>query len=371
MENLIWHLIDELRKTDHIHIIGPQGSGNYLPKENTSAHEIKIHPLYAFLFNGLIKSLATAVRYRPQKIIAGSGLTAPLAWLASKAVGARSIVYLHGLDIETKHPLYRFFWFPFLRRFDVVLVNSHFTYQLAQQIGIAASRMHILHPGVSLPQTLPHRSANFREQHDLLDHPMLLYVGRITPRKGLLSFVRSIFPAIVKQRSDVRLVIIGQEPSNALNFKAGELALIHQSLQENGLEKKVVWLPETTWHNNEKELSAIFFTADVLIFPVQDIPGDHEGFGMVALEAAAHGTPTVAFAAGGVVDAISDNYSGRLIKTGDHQEFANAVMQLISKSIHDINAENCQNFASKFTWTNFGEKLQEILNGGEPHKIDK
>ena len=50
---------------------------------------------------------------------------------------------------------------------------------------------------------------------------------------------------------------------------------------------------------DDQRLSDAYFAADVMVFPVLDLPGDVEGFGMVAVEAAAHGLPTVAFAVGG------------------------------------------------------------------------
>src|SRR3546814_16851853 len=53
-------------------------------------------------------------------------------------------------------------------------------------------------------------------------------------------------------------------------------------------------------------LSVVYKAASAHIFPVREIPGDPEGFGMVAVEAAAHGVPTIAFATGGIVDAVAE-----------------------------------------------------------------
>src|SRR3546814_12287140 len=77
-------------------------------------------------------------------------------------------------------------------------------------------------------------------------------------------------------------------------------------------------------------LSVVYKAASAHIFPVREIPGDPEGFGMVAVEAAAHGVPTIAFATGGIVDAVAEGESGRLIRTGDYGAFAGIVVESLA-----------------------------------------
>ncbi len=83
---------------------------------------------------------------------------------------------------------------------------------------------------------------------------------------------------------------------------------------------------------------------------------------MVALEAAAHGIPTVAFNVGGVSDAVKDGGSGNLIAIGRNMEFADAVCHtLLSQSDKKIQGE-CRHFASKFEWSLFRRQLYLLLN---------
>jgi len=96
-----------------------------------------------------------------------------------------------------------------------------------------------------------------------------------------------------------------------------------------------------------------------LIFPVIERPGDIEGFGMVAIEAAAHGTPTYAFAVGGVPDAVSDGISGQLLQPGDYCGMTAAALDALNQTkIYP----KCRDFAEKFAWPAFGEQLLQHVD---------
>lgn len=360
MERLVWHIVDELRADYRVHVIGPKGSSRQLPT-GVTGRELPLRPLPWFLLRALLAALGSALRRRPRIILAGSGLTAPLAWLAARLTGAHSIVYLHGLDIEARQPLYRTCWHPFIRRCDRVLVNSHFTEQLAVAAGVAPERIAIIHPGVALPEMsgAQRRRAAFRERHGLGDAPLMLYVGRITARKGLAVFIRSIFPRIATEIANARLLVIGEEPTGALLPTTGEQERIDEALETTALRSKVHFLGE--YGQNDPELDAAYFAADVLIFPVQQRPGDNEGFGMVALEAAAHGLPTVAFAVGGVPDALADGLSGRLVPVGDNARFAQAMIAELRQPATPAERTARLRFAEGFAWPKFGERLRALL----------
>lgn len=351
MERLVWHVVDALTKEYQVHVIGPAGCAPLLPA-GVTASEIPITPLWWFLARAKWSALLQALRLRPKLIFAGSGLTAPFAWLAARLTGAKCVVYLHGLDIEATSLPYRLLWRPFFKHFDQVLVNSRFTQRLAVAAGVSANRINILHPGVELPDQSSRDDLrrSFRARHQLNEAPVLLYAGRIIERKGLLAFAQHILPKIISSSPSLRLVVIGDEPKWALRQERSQSALIQKTLDDQGCAKNVLFLGSTS----DEELNAAYFSADVLIFPVQHNPGDSEGFGMVAIEAAAHGLPTVAFDAGGVGDAVADKISGRLLPAGDNQAFAQALLDLLEKP---LTPEAAQLFAAEFAWPIFEQQL--------------
>lgn len=356
MERLIWHIIDELNQKYQIHVIGPEGCRKNLPI-GVEGFEVPLSPLVRFLASTQFSAIRFALKNRPQIVFAGSGLTAPIVWLIGLIFNAQRYVYLHGLDLEVNHPFYRMIWLPFFRWFDGVMVNSSFTKQLAIKVGIPEKRIHILNPGVALPNIRNARNKRkaFRVRNDLGNSPVLLYVGRITTRKGFVVFLKKILPKIVEQVPDVKLLVIGDEPKYALQHRTGEQQRALNALANNNLGSIVSFMSGV----DDSVLTEAYFASDALVFPVQELPYDHEGFGMVALEAAAHGLSTIAFASGGVSDAVADGVSGTLVSAGDHGAFTQAVVhQLNNRSSQSV--DKAYKFASKFAWPLFGKKLRSL-----------
>ena len=64
---------------------------------------------------------------------------------------------------------------------------------------------------------------------------------------------------------------------------------------------------------------------DIFVFPTKRV----EGFPMVIVEAMFAGMPTVAFACGGVSDAVIDGETGFLIDAGKDEEFKEKLEKLI------------------------------------------
>jgi phosphatidylinositol alpha-1,6-mannosyltransferase len=103
--------------------------------------------------------------------------------------------------------------------------------------------------------------------------------------------------------------------------------------------------------------------SDVHVFPVRDVPGDVEGFGMVAIEAASYGLPTVAFNVGGVADAVIDGVTGRLVDPDSYAAFAEEVLVWIRARAH-AEMDRCAIAARRFAWTRFNDEIKAILSRG-------
>ena len=357
MERLNWHMADELSRYAEVRVIGPAGAAAMAPA-GVSVDEEPLRPLWKFLLRAQWRAWRVARSWRPDVVLAGSGLTAPVAWLAARACGAHGAVYAHGLDLAVRHPVYRSLWWPVLRRMDRVIANSRATAALAQSMGVPPERIGIVHPGVDLPVTSVDAPAqpDFRAQHQLGQRPLLLSVGRLSTRKGLREFVSQALPHIVAAYPDVLLLVVGDAPRDALHAQAQTPESIRAAAELVGVAQNLRFLGTIT---DYRRLGEVYQTADVHVFPVRDLPGDPEGFGMVAVEAAAHGLPTVAFATGGVVDAVGEGQSGCLVPHGDYQAFADAVVRVLAGQ--GLLREPSKAFAARFAWSRFGENLWPLM----------
>lgn len=352
MERLNWHMAEGLAQRAEVRVIGPREAAAFAPT-GVVVREAPLVPLWKFLWHARSIARSEARSWRPDIIIAGSGLTAPIARSAAALCEARTVAYVHGLDVAVRHPVYRAIWLEAVRRMDCVIANSHPTSDLCRRIGVPADRIGVVHPGVDLPDIAGLKGADFRfrNEHGLGGRRLLLSVGRLSARKGLREFVSEALPQIVRTCPDVMLLIAGDTPRQALRAEAQHPASIQEAADVAGVGQHVRFLgpiPDDT-------LAAAYLAADVHVFPVREIPGDPEGFGMVAIEAAAHGLPTVAFGTGGVIDAVAEGKSGALVAPGDYVALANATISQLNQS--DGAREKCRDHATSFGWARFNEQL--------------
>ncbi|GAA4853424.1 glycosyltransferase family 4 protein [Luteimonas vadosa] len=358
MERLVQRIAFSASESFDLAVVGPTGCSAHLPPE-ACVTEVRHRPLRRFLLAGVIASWRQASRRNVGLVIAGSGLAAPIAWLAARRSRARWVVYLHGLDIIAPSLVYQRCWLPFIRRADLVLVNSGNTRRLAIESGVPPSAIEVLHPGTQLPGPDPAARGAFREGYDLGARPVMLSVGRFTPRKGLAEFIRHALPLVLSRHPDAILLVIGSDAVDAVRPAAGsEQARILEAAAEAGVSGAVRMLPPCDDH----ALSAAYRAADAYVFPVLDLPGDVEGFGMVAIEAAAHGLPTVAFKVGGVPDAIVEGGTGHLVEPGDYARFAERTSALLQAAPGGGGMRDCLGVAERFGWHHFEGRLRQLLH---------
>ena len=358
MEKLVVQVCRALSDEFDVSVIGPKGCKQYL--DGIDIEECVVSPIYWFLFSSLIKTWSECRRKRPAIILGGSGLMAPAVRLAAHRTGAVGMCYLHGLDVVSTNRLYRAFFLPQIRRMDMLLVNSKSTRALARQYGISENKLRVLHPCVDVDVRVSERSDidKIRAKHGLQGKTVLLTVGRLTARKGISEFIRGSLRRIKAAVADAVLVVVGEEANQAVRGPEAQKALIVAAAEETGLAESV----RTVGSVDDRTLGEFYQAADLFIFPVIQKPGDIEGFGIVAVEAAARGLPTVAFAVGGIPDAVCDHVSGYLIPPGDYQRFAEVVIRHISENKTATMRDGCRAFAQEFSPFRFQQKLIDYCN---------
>lgn len=355
MERLIHRMIMGMHDWADVEVIGPAGFGQHLPAD-VGTHEVPIRPLWRFLLRAFEKALGVAQTFKPDVVIGGSGLVAPIILLVARYCRARSVVYVHGLDVVTDHWLYRRLWLPAIRRCDAVIANSRNTREMAIQRGVDPSRMTVVNPGTDIPAQDPNARARFRERYGLGARPVLLSVGRLTARKGLPEFVSNCLSAILEERPDTLLVVVGDDAVDALHRSGAEKgrALLQVAAERHDVAAAIRLLGPC----DDATLSEAYQAADLHVFPVREIAGDVEGFGMVVIEAAAHGLPTVAFRVGGVPDALFEGRNGSLVRAGDYQSFSARTLHWLATGGTEETSKGCRMVAHQFSWEIFAARMR-------------
>lgn len=352
MERLNWHIADELSQNNEVVLLSHTQAKENAPK-NCTFYAAPLNPLPLFLILVFIRTFFVCLKHKPDVLFAGSGLTAPIVVFWAKLFKKKSVVYIHGLDIATSHWLYNLLWIPMIKKADRVIANSTPTKEICLRKGIPSKKISIIFPGVSYPP-LPRNNLlieELQQKYNLAHKKVLISVGRLTQRKALNEFVDLALVNIVKHSPDTILVIIGDTPNQSLNKNLQSKDLILSTAKKHGIHNNILFVGNIS---DDQILSSWYYLADLHVFPVKHIPDDPEGFGMVAIEAAAHGTPTVAFATGGIVDAVKDGHSGYLIDNGNYNKLTEII---INSTTTPMTEKKAALFSSQFAWGKFSEKL--------------
>ena len=195
----------------------------------------------------------------------------------------------------------------------VVVSTEQESEDLRRLYGLSSERVHVVTPGVDLDLFRPGDRALARERLGLTDEPVILYVGRIEPLKGLDVLLEAV-PMLDAYRS--RLLIVGGTPG-----RDAELERLRRRTHELGIAERVTF----TGALKQTDLPDYYRAADVFV-----LPSYSESFGLVALEAMACATPVVASRVGGLKTFILDGHTGYLIPWHCPEPFAQRIDMLLS-----------------------------------------
>jgi len=207
------------------------------------------------------------------------------------------------------------------RRCQYVTVSRATRAEL-RELGVTGPRIAVVHNG-----TDPVVSVNARKSA----HPSICVVGRLVPHKQVEHAVDAV-GSLVEEFPDLRLRVVGS------GWWEGELHEYARDLVERGT---VVF----EGHVSEVRKQEIYEESWVMA-----LPSIKEGWGLVVGEAAAHRTPTVAYAgAGGTRESIVDGVSGILVES--QAELTAALGRLLSdRSARERLADGALQHSAGYTW---------------------
>jgi phosphatidylinositol alpha-1,6-mannosyltransferase len=269
----------------------------------------------------LFKSLALVATHRFAAIFAGRGLPEGLvALLVGRLTGLPVLIYAHGEELTGWGRGWKFRTMCFtLRRADALLSNSDFTRDtLIDLLGVEAGRIELTYPTVDEARFRPGLPCDdLRAGLGLKPgQPLILSVGRLMRRKGFDNVIRAL-PQLLARGIDAHYAVIG-------------IGDEHQYLQGLVAEMQVADRVHLLGHVRYEDLPRWYCACDLFAMPNRDIGGDTEGFGLVYLEAASAGRPSLAGLAGGTGSAVIDGVTGLRVDGDNPEAIAEGLARLLT-----------------------------------------
>lgn len=181
------------------------------------------------------------------------------------------------------------------------------------------------------------------------NHQVILTVSRLDTRKGHRTVLSALgmLPDSVKRQ--LSYAIVGD--SNDSHYKT-ELRVLAAKSGYN-----VFFLGNLT----DNEIRALYSRASLFCMPGEDDPHKIEGFGLVYLEAAAQGLPSLASSAGAVPEVVLHRRTGWIVNPGQTSEVVAALTELLGdKKLLRSLGETARERASSYTW----EHCARLTYGG-------
>ncbi|MEK7371423.1 MAG: glycosyltransferase, partial [candidate division NC10 bacterium] len=195
----------------------------------------------------------------------------------------------------------------------VVAANVVERAHLAWYYGASTDRIAVIPCGVDTELFRPMPQVEAKRWLALPPDPLLLYVGRLQPIKGL----ETLLDAMTALDGAAQLLIVGGDQDEPEN---GHADYLRERVSVLGLRERVSFLGAQP----QERLRLFYAAADATV-----MPSYYESFGMVALEAMACGSPVIASRVGGLTTTVRDGVTGFLVPEGDAGALAERVALLL------------------------------------------
>jgi len=236
-----------------------------------------------------------------------------------------------------------------LRCSDALVAESPASKQhMVQEYGVDPARVQVIPCGVDTTLFHPQDRLQARRALTLPEAaPIVLFIGRLQPLKGLDTLLRAVH--LVRQRyATLHVRIVGGGVDASDPYEAEELGRLRALAEHFDLTPHLVF----TNAQPQETLAQYYAAADVLV-----MPSHYESFGMVVLEAMACGLPVVASRVGGLASTVVHERTGLLVPVGDWHAFAQAIIRVLSvPALHEAFGHAGVQRAQTYAWPRVVER---------------
>jgi D-inositol-3-phosphate glycosyltransferase len=251
---------------------------------------------------------------------------------------------------------------------NIIAPNPDERAEMVWRMGGNNARICVIPPGIDLDRFHPQDTLKARTHLDLPDGPLILFVGRIDPMKGIDTLLDGFAELRCRNShaSLAKLIFIGG------NFEEGPFGRLPsaelQSVMDHAAALGVADAIFFRGAEPQEKLPAYYSAATVCA-----VPSRYESFGLVAVEAMACGVPVVASRAGGLKFTIEEEISGLLVPPSDPSALADALERVIvDRDLHASLRVGARQAAVRFSWQSIGPamlNLYERLADGQRENL--
>ena len=241
-----------------------------------------------------------------------------------------------------------------MRSSDAIIALNKTMYKaIVDKAGVRKNKVVIIPNGVDTDFFKPGlKRDEVLEKYGLEELKYVLFVGRVSPEKGVHILLKAFKHVIGQASRNIKLVVAGPLSSS---FTSSEVSLYAKTLMnyaERVLPGKVVF----TGPADKGVLRILYSNAYCLV-----LPSLVEAFGMVIIEAMASGVPVIGSTAGGIPDIVVDGVNGLLFRRGDWRDLAGKLSMLLNdENLRDRLAVNARRFAEeRYSWRSVALKLRD------------
>lgn len=226
-----------------------------------------------------------------------------------------------------------------------IVLSEAFRNTLASEYGVPDTKIDVVPGGVDVRRFAV--SSSKSESRQMLgwplDRPIILSVRRLVRRVGLENLIAAM-PHVRSKFPDVQLLIAGIGPL---------AAKLNAQIAANNLEQNVQLLGFVP----DEHLPIAYRAADVSVVPTRSL----EGFGLVAVESLAAGTPVLVTPVGGLPEVVRD-LSTDLIMAGDSPlAIQDHLVNALSGAITLPDTETCRTFAAqRYDWPVIARQVKAV-----------
>lgn len=256
---------------------------------------------------------------------------------------ARLLLTFHGSEIQRLASRWPLRWSTrhLLRKAARLSVVSTFARDLLQKHFPEAADKVVVTPGALRTDLVTDAPAAPRP-----NRTVILTVARLNPRKGQLEVINALRALPAAQRAGLEYWVVGAHSKENYDVALDRAAA--------GTDFPVKFLGDIP----DEQLGAIYAQADIFAMTSMPHKRSVEGFGLVYLEAGAHGLPVVAHAIGGVPEAVGNGVTGLLVAPGDSTALTAAFALLLDDpALRRRLGEAGRVRARQHTWRESAESL--------------